>query len=245
MYRSKRKWIIRILLCLTVVIAVLGVCYYVAATYTIKTVYVEGNYHYTQEEIQSFVMDGALGNNSLYLSMKYKNRGVENIPFVDVMDVKVLAPDTIKITVYEKALAGYVKHLNTYMYFDKDGYVVENSSVKTMGVPQITGLKFDYAVLGKPLPVEDPEVFNDILNITKLLNKYELLADKIQFQGTKEITVFFGDLRVELGDESGHLEDKIMLLPRFLEDLSGKKGTLQMKVFDEKKGKYTFQPENL
>lgn len=225
--------------------AVLGICYYVAATYTVRTVYVEGSYHYTQDEIKSFVMDGALGNNSLYLSMKYKNRGVENIPFVDVMDVKVLAPDTIKITVYEKALAGYVKHLDTYMYFDKDGYVVENSSVKTIGIPQITGLKFDYAVLGKPLPVENPEMFNEILNITKLLNKYTLSADKIQFQGTKEITIYFGEVKVELGSESAYLEDKIMLLPSFLAELSGKKGVLDMKVYDEKKGKYTFQPEKL
>lgn len=50
---------------------------------------------------------------------------------MDVMNVSILAPDTIKITVYEKALAGYVKYLDTYMYFDKDGYVVESSGIRT------------------------------------------------------------------------------------------------------------------
>ena len=116
--------------------------------------------HYTEDQIKSFVMEGFLGNNSLYLSLKYKNKGVENIPFVDVMDVSILSPDTIKITVYEKALAGYVKYLDTYLYFDKDGYVVESSSIKTVGVPQITGLEFDHIVLGEPLPVEDQTVFD-------------------------------------------------------------------------------------
>ena len=58
-------------------------------------------------------MSGPLGNNSLYLSLKYRDRGIQDVPFVDVMNVSILAPDTIKITVYEKALAGYVKYLDT------------------------------------------------------------------------------------------------------------------------------------
>ena len=95
---------------------------------------------------------------------------------MDVMNVSILAPDTIKITVYEKALAGYVKYLDTYMYFDKDGYVVESSGIRTQGVPQITGLTFNHIVLGEQLPVENPEVFAGIMDMTKLLNKYQLTA---------------------------------------------------------------------
>ena len=105
--------------------------------------------HYTEDEIKKIVMSGPLGNNSLYLSLKYRDRGIQDVPFVDVMNVSILAPDTIKITVYEKALAGYVKYLDTYMYFDKDGYVVESSGIRTQGVPQITGLAFNHIVLGE------------------------------------------------------------------------------------------------
>ena len=160
---------------------------YVKAAYTVHTVYVEGNVHYTEEEIKAIVMDGWLGDNSLYLAMKYKNKGVEGIPFVDVMDVTILSPDTIKITVYEKALTGYVKYLGAYVYFDKDGYVVESSSVRTLGVPEITGLSFGHIVLGEALPVEDKEVFASILNLTKLLEKYNLSSEKIYFQKSREM----------------------------------------------------------
>ena len=82
------------------------------SVYTVRTVYVEGNVHYTEDEIMEIVMSGPLGDNSLYLSLKYRDRGIQDIPFVDVMNVSILAPDTIKITVYEKALAGYVKYLD-------------------------------------------------------------------------------------------------------------------------------------
>ena len=243
MYKTERKLGIKILILLVILAIILGVIYYVLDTYTIETVYVEGNVHYTEEEVKSFVMDGILGDNSLYLSLKYKNKGVENIPFVDVMDVTILSPDTIKISVYEKALSGYIKYLDTYMYFDKDGYVVESSSVKTVGIPQITGLEFDHVVLGEMLPVENEDVFNDILNLTMLVNKYELVADKIYFHSSGDVTIYFGDVKVALGNESARLEDKIMLLPTFLKELEGKSGTLQMESYDEDNGKFTFKPD--
>lgn len=228
---------------LVILAGLAGVGAYVIQTYTIQTVYVDGNVHYTKEEIQELVMEGPLGNNSLYLSMKYKNKGMENIPFVDIMDVSILSPDTIRITVYEKALAGYVKFLNTYMYFDKDGYVVESSSIRTAGIPQITGLTFDYVILGEPLPVGDEEVFDRILDITMLLNKYELTADRIYFHKLREVTIYFGDVKVALGDEANTLEDKIMLLPDFLLNLEGRSGTLQMETYNSGNGQYTFKPD--
>ena len=107
--------------------------------YTVTTVYVEGNVHYTNEEIIERVMEGRYGDNSLLLSMKYKDKSIVGVPFVEKMDVSVLDPHTIKIEVYEKAIAGYVEYLERYMYFDKDGIVVESSQEKTAGVPLVTG----------------------------------------------------------------------------------------------------------
>lgn len=233
----------KLLVAVILIVGLFGGCLFLWEKYTIENVYVEGNVHYSEEEIKEIVMDSPLCNNSLYLSLKYKNKGVENIPFVDVMDVSILAPDTVKITVYEKALAGYIKYLDTYMYFDKDGCVVESSNIRTVGVPQITGLTFEHVVLGEPLPVEDREIFGIILNLTKLLNKYELIADKIYFHTSGEITLHFGEVRVALGREQSYLEDRIMLLPKFLGELEGKSGTLQMEKYEEGKGRFTFKPD--
>lgn len=216
---------------------------YILKCYSLTKIQVSGNVHYTEDEIKKIVMSGPLGNNSLYLSLKYRDRGIQDIPFVDVMNVSILAPDTIKITVYEKALAGYVKYLDTYMYFDKDGYVVESSGIRTQGVPQITGLTFNHIVLGEQLPVENPEVFAGIMDMTKLLNKYQLTADKIYFHSSGEITIYFGQIKVAMGSDNSHLEDKLQLLPGFLEQLEGKSGTLQMENYEEGKGKFTFKPD--
>lgn len=242
MYKRKKFGVILLVIAVLAVI-LLGGGYYIKTTYTVSTVYVEGNVHYTGDEIKDIVMSGFLGDNSLYLSLKYRNKGIEGVPFVDTMDVKVLAPDTIRIIVYEKVLTGYVRFMDTYMYFDKDGYVVESSSIRTAGVPQVTGLKFDHVVVGQALPVEDKDIFNKILNVTKLLNKYELKADKLYFNRAGEVTVYFGEVKVALGSESLAMEDKLMLLPELLPSLEGKKGTLQMNTQSEGDGRYTFKPE--
>ena len=228
--KKKRKWPIVLLILFFMAGLVLGAGYYVLSTYTIKNVYVEGNIHYTQEEIQEIVMDGLLGNNSLYLSLKYKKKGIEDIPFVDVMDVNILSPDTIKIIVYEKALAGYVAYMDSYMYFDKDGYVVESSQIKTPGVPQITGLKFDYCTLGQKLPVEQVEIFTRIMDLTRLMSKYELSPDRIYFRDYTEITLYFAEVRVALG-VGNNLEEKLMVLPALLTNLEGRKGVLRMENY--------------
>lgn len=241
MYKSGKTHVGILIFALAVIL--LGVGNYIRATYTVRTVYVEGNVHYTEEEIKSMVMGGVLGHNSLYLSFKYKNKDIKGIPFVDVLNVDILSSDTIKIIVYEKSLTGYIKYLDTYVYFDRDGYVVENSSIKTMGVPQVTGLEFDHIVVNEPIPVENEEVFGNILEITKLLNKYKLASDKIYFNPSGDITVFFGKVKVALGRDRTTLEDKFMILPKLLEELNGKSGILQMQNYDEDSGKYTFQPE--
>ena len=141
-------WGIILLVVLVLLAGLTAAAYwYITANYTVTNVYVEGNVHYSNEEIMDMVMSGRYGNNSLILSLKYRDKSIEGIPFVEKMDVSVLDPHTVKIEVYEKALAGYVEYLDRYLYFDKDGIVVESSSEKTKGIPMVTGLTFDHVVL--------------------------------------------------------------------------------------------------
>ncbi|MBP5262894.1 MAG: cell division protein FtsQ [Lachnospiraceae bacterium] len=241
MGKKGKKWIAILFLLMLLVAGALWAGNYLLSKYHVENTYVDGNIHYSDEEIKEMIMGGVLGDNSLYLSHKYKNWSAKNIPFIDAITVETLSPDTIKITVYEKALAGYIKYLDAYMYFDKDGYLVENSSVRTAGIPQITGLSFSYAVLGKPLPVQDDKVFGDILTITKLLKKYELSADRIQFDGSN-VTLHFGGIRVALGNERSRLENKIMIIPQVLDSLGDVKGVFHMESYDETHGNYVFKP---
>lgn len=226
----------------TVLLVLFGVYRYIVTAYTITTVYVEGNVHYTNEEIMDIVMEGRYGNNSLLLSMKYKDKSVEDVPFVEKMDVSVLDPHTIKIEVYEKALAGYVEYLERYMYFDRDGIVVESSMEQTKGIPLVTGLTFDHVILHEALPVENPEIFQSILSITQLVNKYELSADRIHFGSDDTLTLYFEEIKVALGS-GDQLDEKVMSLQYMLPEIEGKSGMLRMENYTEETKNISFEPD--
>lgn len=235
-------WIVTAVIVAFLIVGLLAGYYYIIKNYMVTTVYVEGNVHYTNEEIMGMVMDGYYGDNSLFLSLKYKDKSIGDVPFVEKMDISVLDPHTIKIEVYEKALAGYVEYLERYMYFDKDGIVVETSTEKTKGIPLVTGLVFDHIVLYQPLPVENMDIFDDILSITQLVNKYNLSIDRIYFGSDDTLTLYFENVKVALGARE-NLEIKVMKLQYMLPELIGKSGTLRMEEYTEETNTITFEPD--
>ena len=239
--RGKRILILSAIL-IVLLFLLIGGYEYIIHNYTITTVYVEGTVHYTNEEIMEMVMGGRYGNNSLFLSMKYRDKEMEEIPFIQAMDVSIEAKDTVRIIVYEKAMAGYVSYLGRYVYFDKDGIVVETSTEKISGIPQVTGLQFDHVILHEPLPVENPDIFSEILNITQQLERYSMAADRIYFDSDYRVTLLFGEARVALGD-SQYIDEKIMKLQYILPELAGKKGTLDMREYSDDTKSYSFEQD--
>lgn len=234
-----RKAVIGIVIAVLCLFAGAGI--FIVSNYKVENIRVEGNVHYTKEEIEAMVLRDRLSYNSLYLSLKYRNREIKNIPFIETMSVKVESPDTITIMVYEKKVAGYVEYMGRYMYFDREGIVVESSETKTAGIPQVTGVKFDHVILYEPLPVENEAIFQQILSITQMLSKYEISTDKIYFNEAYEITLYFERVRVRLG--MGNLEEKIMQLQLMLPSLTGESGVLSMENFSDDRKNVTFKKD--
>ena len=243
-YFLRRKSLIVIAALVVILpIAALIALKYISDNYTITNVYVTGNTHYTNEEIMEMVMDGQFGHNSVYLSMKYRNKSIEDIPFIQKMSVEILSPDTIRINVYEKAIAGYIQYLGRYMYFDRDGIVVESSLESSDDVPLVLGLSFDHVIIHEKLPVENESVFAEILDITKLLSKYELHAEKIFFDSDYDVYLYFGGVEVSIGTRD-YIDEKIIQLQYILPSLDGKSGILEMKDYNEDTTNITFEEKS-
>ena len=65
MYRDRSKIIRRIVIIGILLLALGGGAVALHSVYTVRTVYVEGNVHYTEDEIMEIVMSGPLGDHSL------------------------------------------------------------------------------------------------------------------------------------------------------------------------------------
>ena len=240
--KRQRKHKIRLIVLIAVfvlMITLAGGGLYIWKNYRITMVYVEGNTHYSDEEIIDYVMGGRFAHNSLVLSWMYKNKEIKGIPFIQAMDIKILSHNTVKIIVYEKSLAGYINYLGRYFYFDKDGIVVESADQRTDGIPQVSGLHFESVALYEPLPIENDSVFGSVLSITQLLSKYKLVADKISFSEDYAMTLHFGNVRVALGT-SAYIDEKVTRLQHILPNLTGESGVLDMRDYQDVSDTVTF-----
>ena len=230
-----------VLIASIVIVCLAAAALVVVSVFRVQNVSVEGNVHYTSEEIEAMVLTDRLSYNSLYLSLKYRNKEIRDIPFIETMSVRVDSPDSITIRVYEKSVAGYVEYMGRYMYFDRDGIVVESSETRTEGIPQVTGIRFDHVVLYETLPVKNTDIFQEILSITQMLSKHQITTDKIYFNESNEITLYFDNIRAKLGKDN--LEEKVMRLEQILPNLSGESGVLDLQNYSEDRKNVTFQKD--
>jgi cell division protein FtsQ len=214
-------------------------------TFHIKSASVVGNSRYTQEQIKEIIMKTKPDSNSIYLYLKYKYFVKPKIPFVEKVDVDMVNRHSVRITVYEKKLAGCVEFMGEYLYFDKDGIVVESSSKMLEDVPLIKGLKFSEIVLNEKLKIQKDKVnrnikpetlteesadqgalkaqteetadqneleeqkddiFDVIMNITQMIEKYKLDVDTVSFNENDEVTLKCGDIKVLLGKKDTYDE---------------------------------------
>lgn len=219
------------------IIALVGIAF---ISLRINNVDISGNKQYDDKQIQKLIFSSKWMKNPLVFYFNTKFGKQEKIPFVSRYDVEIKSLTSVKISVYEKKVVGYIRYFGTNMYFDKDGIVTESSDVILDGIPRITGIKFDYIVLHSKIPVEDEKLFDEIMNITQLLDKYQIKVDRIYISENMEMTLNMDEVKVELG-KSGNMNEKIIDLNDMMENLKGLSGTLDMREYDSADEGYTFK----
>ncbi len=209
----------------------------------VRQVQVSGSAYYSQEELEQLLFPGFLDRSPLVVWLRQKTGNYPEIPFVERYTVRLTGLTSVQVTVYEKSMIGYVEFSGSYLYFDKDGLIVESSTERYGTLPRITGLDFDYAVLHQTLPVEDSRVFAEIQQISQYLETQEVdwggeprllgeLLDQINFDGAGQITCCFGEIRVFLGSAES-LEGKLREMKDILPQLYGRSGTLYLDTYRE------------
>ncbi len=210
----------------------------------ITQVEVTGNERYTQEQITDLLFPDSMSRNALLCFWNDRLKEHISIPFVEDYEIVFQAPNRVEVIVYEKSVVGYVSYMSSYMYFDKDGIIVESANEALPGIPLIIGLKFGQIVLYEKLPLEEEGIFQEILNLTQILAVNHLQVDRIQYGRYKDITLYMKDIEVLLGS-GGNLNGKISELRDMLPQLEGVKGILHLEDYDEAniRAGYTLEPK--
>lgn len=205
----------------------------------IKNITVKGIKTYTEQEAIDTVFASEKDYNTVYCLIKSITKNKRELPFIADYDIRLTGPTSCELIIYEKNPVGCVRFMSSYMYFDSDGMVIENSEEKIEGIPVIEGVRFGYIVIGQKLPVESQGIFLDIMNVTQQIKLFGIGCESIKFDDTEAITVTAegGDIDVRLGTNE-NISVKISAMKDMLPEIRAKglKGTLDLSNYDDSSG---------
>lgn len=239
--KKRRAW--RVVLLIIAALIVLAAA--VVFLFRTKTFEVEGNSYYGENTITSWIKRDEFSVNTLYILAKYNLTDADLPSGMESMHISLKNPWTVRVTVKEKEMAGYVNYDDGYLFFDRNGTVALRTQKILEGTPYIEGLAFDAGKVkvGEKLPVEDDSIFDKIVEVSKNLKKYSLAPDRISCTDGS-VQIYFGIVEVLLGDRD--YEVKLQQIPPILEKLAElypeTAGTLHLENYNADSDNIRFVP---
>ena len=203
----------------------------------VQEIEVEGNEYCTDQQIADTVRNDKYSINTLYIIAKYALGQGESLPCLDSIHVGLSAPWTLKVTVKEKPIVGYVKNQDNYAYFDKEGMVVSMSQTLLEGLPSIEGIDMKGIKLYGHLESDDRQIFEEILETSREVVNQELTVDKIVCR-EDEIFLYIGNVCINLGSQVS--SEQVAQIRPILEKLGDQSGTLHLENYSRSGDTITF-----
>lgn len=223
-FRKKTSSLKKFLIVLCILIILAAIFFFM---FRLKNIEVSESEYYTKEELTRYVKTSVWDTNTLFFYFKLKFGEKIDIPFVQKIETQYVDNNTVKLNVHYKKIVGCVNYMNEYIYFDKDGQVLEISEEAIENIPLFTGIHFKRMNLYEPLAVEDNKVFSKIVDISQLLTRYELTMDKVSFDLNQNVTLYTKDIKILIGNRTSY-DEPIAELTGILPKLKGLKGVCDM-----------------
>lgn len=203
---------------------------------------IKGNSWHSKEEIEEILFEEKFSRNSFLNFVKVILKNKKKIAFIEDYRINFKSPKKIELEVYEKSIVACVEYMSSYMYFDKDGILVESSTEKLDKIPIVKNLRIDNFVLYKKLGVDDEEIFKEILNLTQALSLKEIFVDYIVYNSSENVSAKINDILIEFGSIRD-INDKILVLSDILPQIKDLSGSLYLNISknDESLETYTFK----
>lgn len=207
----------------------------------VTKVEVMGTSRYTDEQVKEMALQGAFTDNSVLAVLLHSRVDVEGVPFVEGFYITRLSHNSICISVREKKAVGCIPYLDSYIYFDNNGYFVEGSKIRDTKVAFFDGIQPSKIVMKEKLPIKGA-VLNTAVALSTIFAKNDKVPDHISFDDNYEISLMYGDVTVQLGKDE-YLEDKMTRAIAILPQLEGQKGILHMENISRNSKMVTFEAE--
>lgn len=227
----------------SVAVVVLAAAVFFFTFFQVKTVEVIGNDHYTEDELKEKILKGSMTSNAILAPLFYSKNAAEELPYIESFNVRRSGRNKLIISVKEKSVVGCIPYLDSYVYFDSNGYFVEGSKTRDTKVAFFDGIQPKKVVKEEKLPIKET-VLNTAVALSTIFAKNDMVPDHIMFDDSYEISLLYGDITVQLGKDE-YLEDKMTRAIAILPQLEGQKGILHMENISRNSKTVTFEAEEV
>lgn len=204
-------------------------CAMFSPLFNIKTIEVEGNEIISVNEIIS-LSQIQIDENTFKLNKRKIINQIKENAYIDEVIITRKLPSNITIKVEERKPSYILEYAGSYIYLDKQGYMLEINTEK-LELPILQGAATETSefVVGNRLCIEDLEKISSLIKIMELakLNEISSLITRIDIENKQNIKLIFEtkDKIAYLGDAT-NLIDKIPLVKKILEENEEKAGEI-------------------
>ncbi len=219
---------INIILFMLIVFLSVGIVFFTK----LKNIHIVGLTRYDTESFLDILGDDGLNQNTLFFFAKNTVNKNNSVPFVEDYKVTLIDRNSVRIDVYESDIVACVGVMDSFFFFDKDGTVIASASEKPKGVPCVTGFEFDEIRIFEKLKIQKESLFGTVSDIVKLLNKYRLTINEINFDEFYFVTLYTDNLTIPIGKRDEY-DTVIAGLYSVFDEASKRGGTLDMRYYSD------------
>ena len=206
----------------------------------IQKIEITGNEYTKSADIIEVLQEEPASINSLYVLAKHKLNKYHMPGSLESVNISLTAPWALKVTVEEKPIVGFTYDDDGYVYFDKEGLVVQKGREIIQGVPQLEGIEVKKADLYETMECTQKELFKSALKLMEEVAVYELAPDRIVC-ADDGLYLYFGEVCVAIGDTV--TTEKVAQIKPIVARLEGKSGTLHLEFYESESSTVTFNQD--
>ena len=208
-------------------IGVIAVFAFTAPIFNITKIEVNGNSQIPTDTIIS-ISSLKKGENIF----KFNSSIIQNIKenqYIEEVKIKRKLPGTIQISITERNIKYQIKLINSYAYIDKNGYILEISSVKKE-VPIIVGLNVteNDLINKKRLEIQDLEKINKIQKVIEASKSIDIenIITEINIENEDNYYIYIEsqNKKIYIGN-TNNLQNKMLYVKKILEEEKEHSGT--------------------
>ena len=235
--RKRRRKSHRLYALIVIILGIAIIAATVFLLFYVQGIEIKGNDYTEDKVILESVQKDKYSVNSLYLLIKYRFMEHEVPKSLTSIRIGLKNPWTVRVTVKEKPIIGYITEEENYTFFDKTGTVVFKSREMREGIPGIEGVSAGETKLYKRLAIKDEELLKAILDVAQEVKNYNLAPDRI-LCAEDGIELYFGSVREVLGMDV--TTEKMAQITPILAKLEGRAGTLNLRYFEDESNAIAF-----